>query len=76
MVDRKNNRSLVQVCYSIRNPETKRREVSSLFHAMDELHIRNATVVTFEEEDTIKERKNTISVIPMYKFLAGNRYNL
>lgn len=67
-IDREKNKSLIQVCYSFKNIKTRKREVHSLFQAMKELRIYKAIIVTFEEEDTIKENKYSVTVIPAYKF--------
>ena len=69
-IDSKSKKSLIQVCYSLKDRGTRKREASSLIRAMEELGIDNATIVTFEEEDLIIEEKNTIEIIPAYKFFS------
>jgi hypothetical protein len=36
---------------------------------MEKLRINHATIVTFEEEDTIKENEYSVTIIPAYEFL-------
>jgi hypothetical protein len=62
---------LIQVCSSLQDPETRKREVSSLLEAMKELGIRNAIIVTFEEIDTIRSGESVIEIVPAYKFLVS-----
>jgi len=60
---------LFQVCYSVSNFETRKREVVSLLAAMKELKIKNATIITYDEEGTIEEDNKLISIVPVWKFL-------
>ncbi len=65
----KNKKQLYQACYSLKNEKTSKREVDSLIEAMKEQRMRNATIVTFEEEETIDTGDYRIEVIPAYKFI-------
>jgi predicted AAA+ superfamily ATPase len=56
------------VCYSLNNERTRKREINSLIDALKEQRMRNATIVTFEEEETIDNGDYHIDVIPAYKF--------
>lgn len=61
--------TLVQVSHSLAEPETRKRELSSLNEAMKEIKIDHATVVTSNEEETIETDSGTISVVPAWRFL-------
>jgi hypothetical protein len=60
--------ALIQVAKEIRTEKTKARELKALFQAMDETGVNNASVVTYEDEETIEADSKTVAVIPAYKF--------
>lgn len=62
-------RNLVQVCYSLQDPKTRKRELQSLKDAMSELRLKEATVVSFNEEETVQDGDNIIRVLPVWKYL-------
>ena len=63
------SRALVQVCESLADPRTRRREVRALKQAMAELGLRTGTVVTREEEEMVRVDAGTIEVVPAWRFL-------
>lgn len=66
---RDGSRMLVQVCESMVDPQTKKREVSALADAMSELGLRHGTLVTRGETDRISVDAGTIEVTPAWRFL-------
>jgi len=60
---------LIQVCYNLDDPDTKKREIESLIRAGRELKCNNLLVITqdFEGEEKIKNKK--INFIPLWKWL-------
>lgn len=66
---RDGSRMLVQVCESMVDPQTKKREVSALTDAMSELGLRHCTIVTRGETDRISVDAGTIEVTPAWRFL-------
>lgn len=66
---RDESRMLVQVCESMVDPQTKKREVSALTDAMSELGLRHGTIVTRGETDRISVDAGTIEVTPAWRFL-------
>lgn len=60
---------LIQVCYSISDPITHAREVSSLLSASKKLDCGKLTIVTFNEEKTVKQDENVVKVSPAWKWL-------
>ncbi len=68
-LDSRGERPLVQVCFSLKDPATKKREVSSLKQAMDELNTSESTIVTLEQEDILEHGDSTINIVPAWKFL-------
>ncbi|HOW51990.1 MAG TPA: ATP-binding protein [bacterium] len=60
---------LVQVCETVREPKTRKRELAALEEAMTELGIGEGMIVTRNEEETIAVEKGTIAVLPAWRFL-------
>jgi uncharacterized protein len=60
---------LIQVTYSMHDTVTAEREKRGLHVAMQELNIQTATIITYNEEDTIIENQKEIKIIPLWKFL-------
>lgn len=70
-IDREQNKHLVQVSLTVKDPKTRSREVTSLLGAMEELGLENGKIITFDEEETVKEGDKTIEIIPAWKYLLG-----
>jgi len=66
---RKGERLLVQVCESLAEPQTRKREVTTLSEAMAELGLNSGTIVTRNDDERIETGRGTIEVIPMWRFL-------
>jgi hypothetical protein len=62
-------RTLIQVCESLVEPRTRKREVAALSEAMSELGLRSGTIVTRNESDRIEGENGTITVVPIWRFL-------
>ena len=65
------SRMLVQVCESMAEPQTRKREIAALREAMTEYGLKTATVVTRIEEDQIKIDAGLIAVVPAWRFLLN-----
>ena len=69
------SRMLVQVCESLADPRTRRREVSARRDAMAELDLRSIVLVTRGElgdaggEQRLTGDSGTIEVVPCWRFL-------
>ncbi|MEI6753318.1 MAG: ATP-binding protein [Paludibacter sp.] len=59
----------VQVCYSLNDMETRKREVSGLLKMKKHLDIKKMIIITKDEEETILEQGINIEVIPVWKWL-------
>jgi len=59
-------RRLIQVCWSLGDPATRRREMGRLRNAMTQLRLRRGTVVTWLDEDS---PGGGIEIIPAWKWL-------
>jgi predicted AAA+ superfamily ATPase len=65
------SRMLVQVCESMANPQTRKREITSLSEAMSELKLKEGYIVTRNEDEQIKVDEGLIHVIPVWRFLLN-----
>jgi len=64
-------RMLVQVCESLAEPQTRKREIAALSEAMAELGLKTGTVVTRNEDERMDVEAGTIEVVPAWRFLLG-----
>jgi len=69
-LDRQKKKHLVQVSLSMADLVTKKREMTSLVQAMDELSLTEASVVTLNEDQQIEKDGKKIRIIPAWKFLV------
>ncbi len=63
------SRLLVQVCESMAEPRTRKREVTALSEAITELGLESGIIVTYGEGDKIEVGGGKISVVPAWRFL-------
>ncbi|MCK5783189.1 MAG: ATP-binding protein, partial [Desulfobacterales bacterium] len=62
---------LVQVCESMAEAQTRKREVTALSEVMIELGLKFGTIVTQNEEDKIEVEAGKIEVVPVWRFLLN-----
>lgn len=62
-------RLLIQVCESLADPQTRKRETTALGEAIAELGLKTATIVTRNEDQQIKTGDRTIEVVPAWRYL-------
>ena len=60
---------LIQVAYEADNYDTEQREIKALTEASQELHVTNLTVLTWNEERTVKKNGEKIHFKPLWKWL-------
>jgi len=60
---------LIQVSYSINNPETAEREVKGLRTAMKEFGITNSWIITYDETKEIEVEEGLIKVVSAWQWL-------
>ena len=61
---------LIQVCWSLEDAKTKKREIKALLKAAEELKTDNLKIVTFTTKETIRTDHQTIEIIPITEFLT------
>jgi predicted AAA+ superfamily ATPase len=66
-----NEQLAVQVCYSLNDVETRKREVSALLQLAKRMEVKKMLIITRHEENTISENGVNIEVIPIWKWLLG-----
>jgi len=64
-----NSRMLIQVCESMSNPKTYKREVKAIEEAMHEQNLKTSTIVTLNQEEQIIIKTGKIEVVPAWRFL-------
>lgn len=62
--------SLIQVAYEM-NEENKKREIKPLLLAADRFKCKDLTIITWDEENMIKEDDKIIKLIPLWKWLLN-----
>ena len=62
---------LVQVSWSLEDPDTRKRELSGLLEAARDLSCSDLTVVTRDEEGELAEDGRKIRIVPAWKFCNG-----
>ena len=62
----------IQVCYSLADSKTRRREIDGLVAAAQELKAERLLLLTGEAEETITEDGCVIRLLPLWKWLLEN----
>ena len=64
---------LMQVCYDVKNEETKKRETAALIEAMNEFGLKEGHVITwdYDNEETVDNKK--IVYLPLWKWLLDSK---
>ncbi|MFO7606463.1 MAG: ATP-binding protein [Desulfurivibrionaceae bacterium] len=65
------SRLLVQVCESMADQQTRKRETTALAEAMTELKLSQGIIVTRNEEEQIQVDSGKIDVVPAWRFLLN-----
>ena len=67
--ERNRNKEIIQVCWSIDDNETKKREMDSLLRAMNELKLKSGVILTNNEAGEVILEGKKIKIKPVYKWL-------
>ncbi len=62
-------KQLIQVCWNIENEKTKKREITALLKASEELHCLNLLIITENKEEQEVVENKTITYLPLWKWL-------
>ncbi len=63
------SRMLVQVCESLADPQTRKREIAALAEAMAELKLASGIIVTRGEDGLVEVEAGKIAIVPAWRFL-------
>jgi len=63
---------LLQVCYDLSNPKTRKREIAGLLKAGEELGCQELVILTWDEEGDVNHQGRAIKLIPVWKWLLGS----
>lgn len=62
---------MIQVCYNLNNPDTRKREIQTLIKAYQQFKKPKLTLITDDEEGTYQSEEVCINIIPLWKWLIG-----
>lgn len=60
----------IQVCYELL-PENRGRELAGLAGAMEEHNLSRGTLLTYQQEETIRQGTRTVRILPVWKWLLS-----
>ena len=63
----------IQVCASLADPNTRRREFRSLCEAAEALNAERLTVITEDEEGLEKTDRGDVAIVPLWKWLLSTQ---
>ena len=61
----------LQVSYELYDEDTREREFAGLYAACSYFKLDKGTIVTFEQEETVKYKEISIEIVPAYKFMLS-----
>ncbi|MDD5434522.1 MAG: ATP-binding protein [Nitrospira sp.] len=59
----------LQVCYSLKDTGTRKRELDGLLEAMKEFKLKRGTILTYDEAESITVEGCKIEVVPVWQWL-------
>lgn len=62
---------LLQVCYDLSDPKTRKREITALLKAAEELLCTTLKILTWDEEGAVAIQGQNILLVPCWKWLLG-----
>jgi len=66
-----NKQALIQVCFEMESPKTRKREITALTEAMEETGIKNSLIITDDREEKIKTDSGVIEALPAYRWMTA-----
>ncbi len=66
-----NKVKLIQVCWDVSQPETRKREIRALLKAMGKLKVKEGLVLTRDEENEERHENGRIIFTPLYKWFLN-----
>ncbi len=62
-------RQLIQVSYKLGNEKVRKREMTALLKASEELRCNDLLIITWDEEGVEEESRKKVRVVPLWKWL-------
>ena len=62
----------IQVCYSLNDPQTLKREKDGLLKITKVLPCRRRTIITYDTSDTLHDEQGEIDVIPCWRWMLSS----
>lgn len=62
-------KSAIQVCYSLNDDATRKREIRALISLAKTFEITDLKIITFNEEEIINDNEFEIKVVPVWKWI-------
>lgn len=59
----------IQVCYSMHDVETRKRELNALYKIAQHIDIKKMMIITMDDEELIQEKGFEVEVVPVWKWL-------
>jgi hypothetical protein len=59
----------IQVCHSLKDAATRKRETDGLLEAMAEFRLKNGYILTYDENDTVDMKEGKIEILPVWQWL-------
>jgi len=67
---------LIQVCYDVNDPDTKKRELRALLKAAQDLNCNNLLIITWNYEAIETINNNIVTYIPLWKWLLHSSVDI
>lgn len=61
----------IQVCYSLRDEDTRKRELEALGKFAHRFNCRRRLVITYDEEGIVSDKVGEIEIVPCWKWMLG-----
>jgi len=61
----------IQVCYNL-TEENKNREINGLTEALETFNLSEGLILTFNQQDTIKNQEKNIKITPVWQWLKND----
>lgn len=68
-------KELIQVCYDLNSPKTRRREIDGLIKGAVRFRCSKLTIITFDKYEIVELDGLTIQIVPAINWLLGNGAN-
>lgn len=63
---------LIQVCYGMDEPTTRKREITAMLKASEKYQVLNHLIITYNTEEFVQGKNIEIKVVPVWKWLLKN----